>query len=189
LINVAVPPLPTKGSEATVSDTGLVFNLHRDRIQIVSAQSRTTIERQYPTFEDLGRLAEVAGYAIDLTDLDEQTQTASGFNIGLVYRHPEEVASQRYIAERLFHHERFGMEDWTLVGGAGRISFEGNDARWSVSLEPRAEDTSGRRVFLSLNLHKDTQQVPNREEILDSLQEIWRRSRDFATQFDASMRL
>ena len=187
LVNVSVPALPTITTPANISDTGLVLNLHRDRIQLVSAPSRTTVERQYPTFDDLGRLAEVAGYAIDATDLDGQAPTASGFNIGLVCRHSEEESSERYIAERLFRHERFSIENWTLVGGAGRISFEGNDVRWTVTLEPRAEDPSGRRVFLSLNLHRDTREVPNREEILGSLQEVWDRSRDFATQLDASI--
>ena len=187
VVNVSVPSLPMIGSPANFSDTGLVLSLNRDRIQLVSAPSRTTIERQYPTFDDLGRLAEVASYAIDATDLDGQALTAFGFNIGLVYRQSEEQSSERYIAERLFRHERFGIESWTLAGGSGRVSFEGNDARWTASVEPRAEDPSGRRVFLSLNLHRDTQQVPNREEILGSLQEVWDRSRDFATQLDASV--
>ena len=187
LISGSIPPRPTIGSPANVPETGLVLSLHRDRVQLVSAPSRSSIERQYPTFDDLERLAEVAGYAIDLTDLGEQTPIAFGFNVDLIYRQTEEKSSERYIAERLFPHQRFGIEEWTLVGGGGKLSFEGNGARWNFTVEPRANDPSGRRVYLSLNLHRDRQHVPNREEILVSLQEIWDRSRDFATQFDTSV--
>ena len=186
LISGAVPLRPTIGSPTNVAETGLVLNLHRDRIQLISAPSRTSIERQYPTFDDLERLAEVGGYAIDLTDLRGQTPIVFGFNIEAVYRQTEETPSERYLAERLFSHRRFGIEEWSLVGGGGKLSFEGNDGRWTFTVEPRGNDPSGRRVYLSLNLHRDRQQAPNREGILISLQEMWRRSQDFATQLDAS---
>ena len=181
------PPRPTIGGPANVAETGLLLNLLRDRIQLVSTPSRTSIERQYPNFDELNRLADVAGYAIDLTDLKGQVQSACGFNIEMVYGQTEEKPAETYIAERLFSHHGFGIEDWTLVGGGGKLSFQGEDARWNFAVEPRANDPSGLKVFLSLNLHRDTQQVPNREEILDSLQKIWNRSRSFATKFDASV--
>ena len=187
LVGSSVPPRPTIGSPVNVGETGLKLDLDRDRIQLVSVPSRSSIERQFPTFGDLERLADVAGYAIDLTDLQGQTPVAFGFNIELVYRQTEEKPAERYIAERLFFHQRLGIEEWTLVGGGGKLSFEGNDARWNFTVEPRANDPSGQRVYLSLNLHRDRQQVPDREEILVSLQEIWNRSQEFAIQLDKSV--
>ena len=180
------PTLP--GSPASVAETGLVLTLLRDRIQIefVSAPSRTSIQRQYPTFDDLERLAEVAGHAIEATNLEGQAPVAYGFNIELVYRHTEEKPSEQYIAERLFSYTQFGPDDWTLVGGGGKLSFEADDARWNFGVEPRSNDSSGRRVYLSLNLHRNKQQIPNKDEILSSLREIWTRSHDFATQLDKS---
>lgn len=187
LVGGSIPPQPTVGTPANAAETGLVLRLRRDRIQVVSAASRTLLERQYPTFEDLKRLAEIAGHAIDLTDLEGQAPTAFGFNIELVYRQSEDKSSEKYIAERLFSHQRFGIEEWILVGGGGKLSFEANGARWNFTVEPRANDVSARRVYLSLNLHRDRQHVPNREEILSSLQEVWERSRDFAIQLDGSV--
>ena len=180
------PPRPTIGGPANVAETGLLLNLLRDRIQLVSTPSRSSIERQYPKFDELSRLAEIAGYAIDLTDLKRQVQSACGFNIEMVYRQTAEKPSETYIAERLFSRHNFGIDECTLVGGGGKLSFQGKDARWNFAIEARANDPSGRKVYLSLNLHRDTQQVPNREEILNSLQDIWNRSHRFAAQFDAS---
>ena len=179
-------PAALPGIPASATETGFVMTLPKDRIQLVSGASRTSIDRQYPTLEDLERLAKVAGHAIEVTNLEGQVPIAYGFNIELIYRQTEEKPSEQYIAERLFPNHQFGIEDWTLVGGGGKLSFEGNDARWNFAVEPRANDASGRRVFLSLNLHRNKQQIPNSDEILDSLHEIWKRSHDFAKQLDKS---
>ena len=187
VISGPVPPSPTPGSPVNVAEAGMVLTLHRDRIQIVSAPSRTAIERQYPTNSDLERLADVAEHAIQATDLQGQQQVAYGFNIELIYRQDEEVPSERYIAERLYSNRQFAIEDWPLVGGGGKLSFEGNNARWNFTVEPRANDASGRRVYLSLNLHRDSQKVPGRDEILSSIREIWERSRNFAIHLDESV--
>ena len=180
---------PSIASPSTVGETGLVIDLHKDRIQLVSTPLplRTSIERQYPSPDDLERLADVANYAIQVTDLKGQVPTAVGFNIDLVYRQTEDKASETYIGERLFSNERLGIKDWTMVGGGGKISFEGNGARWNFTVEPRANDTSHRNVYLSLNRHKDGQQVPNRDDILLVLQEVWKRSHEFASQLDTSV--
>jgi hypothetical protein len=187
VVSGPVPTGPAPGSPANVGEAGLVLTLHRDRIQVISAPSRTAIERQYPSFGDLERLAEVAGHAIDATELGGQRQIAYGFNIELVYRHGEEVSADQYLAYRLFSNRQFGIEDWPLIGGGGKFSFESSDARWNLTVEPRANDTSGKRVYLSLNLHRDSQQVPDREEISDALREIWERSHKFANELDESV--
>ena len=179
-----VPSLPTVGSPAGMAETGLMLNLHKDRIQLISTPVRASIERQYPTFEDLDRLAQVASYAIDISNLEGQEPRAFGFNIDLVYRQSREKLSEKYIAERLFSRATFGFEEWDIVGGGGKISFESNNARWNFTVEPRANDSTGERVYLSLNLHKDKQETPDQEEILRSLQEVWHRSREFATHLD-----
>ena len=179
------PPIP--GGPPNPQEPGLVLDLPRDRIQLISTPSRSQIQRQYPTgLDDLERVAEVASRAIDLTDLSGQSPRAFGFNIQLAYRPTEDKPAERYIAERLFLRQQFGIEGWTLIGGGGNLSFEGHDARWNITIEPRANDPSGRKVYLSLNLHRDTQEVPSRQDIVVSLQDIWNRSREFVTQLDKS---
>ena len=179
-----LPPLLT-GATANV-ESGVALNLRRDRILVLSLPTRTLIEREYPAFDDLERLTEVAGQAIDLTDLGEQKLTAFGFNVDLLYRPPGDMPSDKYLGERLFPHLQSPIEGSVLVGGGGRVTFDaGEGIRWTATVEPRANDPSGLRVFLSLNLQKNRQQVPNRTEILDSLRQAWARSRDFAVRLDA----
>ena len=168
------------------AESGLALHLRRDRIQVVSLPTRTLIEREYPAFDDLERLADVAGQAIDLTDLREQKLTAFGFNIDRVYRPPGDMPSEKYLGERLFPHLQPPIEGFVLAGGGGRVTFGGEEGiLCTATMEPRANDPSGLRVFLSLNLHKNRQQAPNRDEILDSLQQVWARSQDFAVRLDA----
>ena len=185
LIGGPAPP-PKIPSPTIVGETGVMLNLHRDRIQLASTPLRTSIERQYPSFDDLGRLAAVVNHAIQVTDQEGQVLTAFGFNIDLVYRHTEDKPSETYIAERLFSNERLGIQEWNIVGGGGKISFEGNGARWNFTVEPRANDPSHRRVYLSLNRHKDGQKLPNPDEMLSLFQEVWQRSHEFAEQLDTS---
>lgn len=165
-------------------ETGLSIQLRKDHIRIDSLPSRTVIEKEYPAFDDLERLAEIAGYAISLTNLEEQTLTAFGFNLDLVYRPGGEESAASYLAERLFPHQGSALEGCALVAGVGRLVFKGADGQWMFTIEPRGNDPSARRVFLGLNLHKDEPRIPSQEEILGSLQQAWRHLRDFATQLD-----
>ncbi len=184
---VMSPPPPFLANPASGQETGLLLKLPRNRIQLLLTPARSSIEREYPAvIEDLDRLAEVASRAIELTSLEGQSPLAYGFNIELVYRPMVAQSSERYLAKRLFRHQQYGIKEWALAGGGGKLSFEGADARWNFTVEPRANDPSGRKVFLSLNLHKDRQEVPSREEIVASLRDIWNRSRTFAIQLDAS---
>lgn len=187
LIGGPIPGGAVVVSPPTLSETGLVITLPRDRIKLMSVQSRTAIERDYPSTDDLERLAEVTWHAIESMGSSGTQPTAFGFNIELIY-HPEEIkTSAKYVAELLFSNKSFNIEGWNLVGGGGKLTFEGNGALWNFTLEPRANDQSGRRVFLSLNLHRNEQRFPNREEIVRSLNEIWEHSRTFATLLDTSI--
>ncbi|MDE2837603.1 MAG: hypothetical protein OXL97_08880 [Chloroflexota bacterium] len=172
-------PLPLPGVEA-----GLAMQLRKDRIRIDSLPSRTVIEQEYPTHDSLERLTEVAAHAIGLTDLGDQTMTAFGLNIEQVYRHPGEKPTEMYLAEKLFPHQQLFFKELVLTAGAGRFTYEGDDNKWNFVVEPRANDATNRKVFMSLNLHRDQQQVPNREEILDLFQQVWNRSRELATRLD-----
>ncbi len=178
-----VLPLPIVGN-ASGPETGLSLNMRRDRIRIDSLPSRTSIEQEYPRREDLERLTEVMNHAIELTDLENQVLTAFGFNIERVYRHTEEEPSEMYLANRLFSHQQGSLEGLTLAGGACKLGFIGDGAKWNFTLEPRANDPTNRKVFLSLNLHRDRPQAPGWEEIRDSLQQVWDRSEELATWLD-----
>ena len=164
----------------------LMFALPRDRIELVCQPSQSAAERTYPaTIDDLDRLAEITSQAIDLTDLTDQTPLAYGFNIQMVYLPTAEEASGEYLAKRLFRQLDFGQ--WSLTGGSGQLFFKMGDALGHFVVEPRLKDPMNRKIFLSLNLHKDRHTMPDRDELEVSLRDVWVRSQQFATQLDESL--
>ena len=177
----------TGPAPATIPEPGRTLSLDRDRINLNLSPSRSIIERNYPRCDDLDRLAEVAGYAFAHTDLKGKAPSAFGCNIELVYRQTSGVSANHYLAERPFTDKRIGNEGWELLGGTGRLLFEGDGALWTLALEPRANDPTQSRVFLSLNLHKSEQRLPSQDEVLISLQEIWRQAHHFVTRLDESV--
>ena len=183
VIGGSLSPLSVIGAPIG-GETGLTMHLRKDHIRIDSLPSRTLIEKEYPTLDDLNRLADIVSDAISLTDTENQALTAFGFNMDIVYLPEGGEPAAKYLAERLFPHQRSAVEGCVLTGGIGRLSYEGGDTKWNFIVEPRGNDPSGQRVFLSLNLHRDRQQLPDRVEILESLRETWNRLQDYANQLD-----
>ena len=186
IIQGAVLPLSIVGNPVS-AEAGLSLVLRRDRIRVDSLPARTHIEQEYPWREGLERLTDLMGLAIDLTNMETQVLTAFGFNIERVYRHAAEESSEMYLAKRLIPHLQGSLEGLTLAGGACKLSFASDGAQWNFVVEPRANDPTNRKVFLSLNLHRSRPQVPSREEVLDSLHQIWDRSEEFARQLDGGV--
>ena len=179
---VAVPVPVGEMTENT--ESGTLLTLNRDRIRLESVPNRTLIHRDYPTFESLERLAEVVIYAINDTETPENALVAYGYNIDVVYDPGAEVPSGVYLAERLYPGKQFGDESWNLVGGSGRLVFESEGVNWNVTIEPRANDLTGRKIYLSLNLHKDDQFLPNFDEMFDDLQTVWEQAHNFADRLE-----
>ena len=186
IIQGPVLPLPV-GGNPTSAEAGLSLVLRRDRIRVDSLPARTHIEQEYPQREGLEPLTDLMGLAIELTNMETQALTAFGFNIERVYRHAGEESSEMYLAKRLVPHLQGSLEGLTLASGACKISFASDGARWNFVVEPRANDPTNRKVFLSLNLHRSRPQAPSREEVRDSLHQIWDWSEEFARQLDGGV--
>ena len=183
--SVGVGPLPVPALIGNFPENEFTFTLPRDRIELVSQQAQSAVEREYPTtIGDLDRLVEVTSQAIDLTGPSEQSPDAYGFNIQLVYLPTVEEPSGKYLAKRLFR--QFDLAGWALTGGSGQLSFTTDGTQYNFIVESRGKDPMNRKVFLSLNLHKDRQEMPSRNDIEVSLRDIWVRSEQFANQLDAS---
>lgn len=165
-------------------ESGRVLTLNRDRIALELFPSRSTIGREFPTYQDLGRLAQVAEYAISKTDLGSQELRAFGYNVELVYNQDSGNPSLRYLGDRLFTPNLPSSEGWTLVGGAGRMIFDSRGTRWMINVEPRFNDEAETRVFLSLNLHIGEQTLPKGSEIRVSLQQAWEEAHNFVAYLD-----
>lgn len=187
----------TIGTEAIVSDTGLVLgltprgpepgqrlSLHRERITIDNIGDRTVIEREYPELGDLPRLTEVAGFALNHSDLAGQATSAYGYNIEMVYDQSSQTPSFQYLGERLFGKSDFDDGDWRFIGGAGRLAFDSGDGRWQIKLEPRFNDMETSKAFMSLNMHRAEQRVPGAADFLSDLGRVWNQAHDFIQCLD-----
>lgn len=84
------------------ADAERTFSLGKERITLDISLSRSILGRDYPEWEDLERLAEVAGHAIAKTDLLGRSPHAFGYNLELVYTQRSGQPAGRYLAERLF---------------------------------------------------------------------------------------
>lgn len=172
------------GIPAIAPESGRRLTLNRDRITLELFPSRSVIEREYPTLEELGRLAQVAGFAIAKTNLSGQGLQAFGFNIELVYNQTSGDSALRYLGQRLFAPVFPGNTGQILVGGAGRLIFEDGEGRWTVTVEPRFGDEAETRVFMSLNLHIVSQKFPEEAEVKSSLEKAWHKAHSFVEHLD-----
>ena len=162
------------------------LTLSRDRIVVEISPSGSTIAREYPSYEDLARLAEVAGYAIAKTDFGDQRPRAFGYNIELVYDQDSGLPAVQYLGDRLFAAEISGHEGWQLIGGAGRLIFDEGGKPRNITIEPRFDDRAPTKIFMSLNVHENEQRLPNEDEIRNSLEETWRQAHEFVERLDES---
>ena len=184
---VAAPSL-TANIPSGITEPGSLLTLDRERISLDISPSRSIIRRGYPPLDGLARLAQVAGFAITGTDLSDQKPRAFGYNAELVYDQDSGLSAFRYLADRLFTSGSFGPEGGQFIGGAGRLIYEGNGKRWTIAIEPRFNDNETTRIFLTLNLHRGEQRLPDEEEINVSLKEAWEQAHSFAERLDARER-
>ena len=131
------------------TEPGQTLTLNRDRIELELSRSRSSISRDYPLRGDLLRLAEVAGHAISNSTLEVGRLRAIGFNIELIFDQHSGASAFEYLSRRLFAVDPLGGKDWQLMGGAGRLIFNDSGRRWTISVEPRFNDATESRVFLT----------------------------------------
>ena len=178
---------PAAGFPPGAPALGRKFALLRDRISIALLSDRTVIERELPAESDLDRLAEVVELAVKSTSPKEEGLKAFGYNLELVYNQSSGSPSLRYLGNRLFNNSEVALKGWTLVGGAGRLSFESSVGRWNIRVEPRFNDETSNKVFLSLNLHKDETQIPTLEDMRDSFAHVWEQAHAFVKRLDENV--
>ena len=183
-----LPGFPIPFPNIPGPSAGGTITIDRDRIVIETSPARTMIAKDYPSHDDLNRLSEVAGHAIEQTEgVVDQPLRAIGYNIELVYDQTSTSPSIRYLAERLFTADMPSNEGWQLAGGTGRLTFDDTvGRRWNISLEPRLNDQETTRIFMSVNAHQDNPRLPHKDEIKRYFQEAWQQAHDFMNKLDAS---
>lgn len=161
------------------------FDLEKERISVAVYSERSAVSRAYPSQpDDLERLAEVASLAIDNTNVEGQELRAYGYNIDLVGQMTAGLTVNQLVATRVFgsdFHRKVGGE---IVGGVVRATFEADGEIWNMRLEPRMNDDSGSKIFVSLNLHKQDAQIPVRASIVKSLRQVWEKVNEIVERLD-----
>ena len=164
------------------------LTLNRDRIFLTLSPSRSSISREYPSLEnlqaDLERLSEVSTQAIKGTNLGSQNLVAFGYNAEVIFNQDSGDPAIRYLGGRLFGHSFPRGKPWDLSGGSGQLIFTDGTRRWTFSVRPRSEDERESRVALGLNLHLNQQNLPNKVEIRNSLEEVWTEANEFMKRLD-----
>ena len=168
---------------------GRSFSLAKDRIQIQSSPIQSICKLDYPIKEALGRLAEVTYLSIKNTFPTHEKTIPIGYNAELAYEQLSENSADQYIARRIFSPLKDKDKDgWELIGGAGRFSFQENDKRWNVRIEPRFNEEHTSTVFLSVNLHFNKIRLPKtEEEILKSLNTTWEQAHKLVERIDENV--
>ena len=173
------------GMQMLSPEAGRTLALQRDRISLELMPVRTAIERAFASGpNDLDRLTEVIALALKHTQLAGNVPAAFGYNIELVYDQTTGLSALDYLGARLFGEGAPHVPGWSLVGGAGRYVFNSEAGRWSLQVEPRFNDEESTRVFLSLNLHKAENRLPDIAEVRAIFGEVWDKAHTFVSRLD-----
>ena len=171
-------------SQLGVPVPGLRITLNRDRIVLDLAPERTVITRDYPLSHDLDRLAEVTALALDNSGPEGGVLQAVGFNIALVYDQDTHQTAVQYLSERLFNKRLSNEIGLPIQVAEGRLTFNSGEHQIAVTLQPRFGYATTTKVFMSLNLHRETQILPTQQEIKESLREALNNAEEFARRID-----
>ncbi len=179
-------------ADAVVNDKGpLSFSkrilLGRERIILesdITPSFQTTLSREYPTFDGLGRLAEVARCAIVETNLSDQQLQGYICRIDLIYDQDSGLPAATYLANRLFAPNLQCYEGWDLREGSCRMIFAEGENQWAIFVEPRFGNEETNTVYLSVARRMDEQSIPEQSQIEETLREVWIKSQDFINRLD-----
>ena len=150
-----------------------ILRIPKDRISMQCAPGRSMVEKEYPERDHLERLSDIANYAIQNSELDEDLLTSFGFNIDMVFELPPAETAYRFLAGLLFASSPRPVDEWTNIGGSGTLTYDDGDNQWTITAEPRFGDRESSKVFTSLNLHINNRRVPSRDEMLGLLRSTW----------------
>ena len=156
---------------------GRVLRLPRDRIVFETSAHRTRVVREYPSsVDDLPLLVRRAAQAVSVSDLQGRAPASFGCNIQLVYEQDSGQNATGYLGRRLFIPTADLHEHWGLAGGFGKLLIEEGSWRWTITLEPRFNDSKTTKVFLDINLHVPERRMPDETELETLLGDLWNRA-------------
>jgi hypothetical protein len=187
-MDISLSAGPTGGATAGPSRT-LIFP--QDRITLNLTAARSSISKDYPSVErldtDLGKLAEIATLAIDVSrPAVGNTLRAYGYNMQVVFRLRGNERAIQYLGERLFSRNIAVASGKTLVGGTASLILRDGATQWTFAANPWPNgDPNADRVALSVNRHTENPvDFPSHETIVRDLLHIWAEVHAFMSSLD-----
>ncbi len=160
------------------------LELPKARIVLASDSQQSSIEQLYPDEDDLPRFADIVTLASRCSNLDSALVAVHGYSLAMAYRQDSGMDALRYLGKHMFGEVPFAAEGWDSVGGTGKCMYESPDGHWEFFVEPRFQKRDTDRVFLHLNLYRGQATIPNRKEIIEMLQLVWKQAYDLAFRID-----
>lgn len=177
-------PLPVQMPGTRPSNADYEMRLLKERVSVRVTQGNTIFEQEYPTEDDLSRLAEVAQMGIQSSNALGTTIAAYGCNFEMVFSQDSPKNSSEYLAHKLLSPkwQQYGV--FPLAGGHGQVVFQSDKITLTFRVEPRVSDPTNHRIFIRLNQHSDQQLMPNGEVICKALELGWSNTIYFAKTLD-----
>ena len=167
---------------------GRVVRLPRERILVEVSALRSRVTKEYPAdIDDVALVARVAAQALASATVQEPVVPAHGFNFAMVYSAESGEDALRYLGSRLFAPPAFVPQEWTSLGGQGKLKFQDGARQWTVTLEPRLQVPNTPKVFLDINLHVSEVGVPQEDEMETQLRALWDRAHTLIEAIDANV--
>ena len=156
--------------------------LNRERITLLGVPGRSDIIKDFPSDDqDITRLTNIAQRAIECSDLREQPLQAYGFNLDAVYN--LSVSAGSFLSQHILQPGLFEDSGYRVVGGASNLQLMKDSHMWNIRIEPRLGNFETKKVFVSFNLHRDSQAIPTEAELHNSLSEVWTQAKETMRTF------
>jgi len=149
------------------------LDLDRERISLELHDDRSVVKQDFPTGEALGRLSEIAWLALANTP-DRPPMLTLGYNIEMLLRATAPRSAIEVIGDAIFAPGLAPVDGAKVIGGTARIMFEFSGSVWQITLEPRINETASGVIFMSLNDHHESVEMPkSQEHILNGFLLTW----------------
>ena len=167
---------------------GRVVRLPRERILVKASALRSRVTKEYPAdIDDVAFVARAAAQALASSTVQEPVVTAHGFNFAMVYSTKSGEDALRYLGRKIFAPPAFVPQEWTLLGGQGKLKFQDGPRQWTVTLEPRLQVPDTPKVFLDINLHVSEAGIPQEDEMKTQLRALWEQAHTLIEAIDANV--
>ena len=150
----------------------ITLAMNRERIRAELSKERFSITKEYPTIDDVRRLAEIVRDVVECTK-QWPDLVAIGYNFQVVYDLEQNAYSQ--LARHLFSSTMPAASNWKLIGGSSILKFsDDREHLWTLTVDSRFGKPDTSKVFLDTNCQINTPLPPTVSVVAEHLEIVWR---------------